>query len=613
MQRQKSLSHLSVSNLSAWTFWKQQILAPFLSYRRRLVAVFVSLILASAATALLILCLGPLMKLMFTMSPDASVALDDLLPSQLTKFIAIDSMLSIPMRWLVIYLPVAIMLAGCAKALAGYIYQVNQQYISLAVSMRLRIGLFERIILMSYSDLGKYDAGNLMSTLMNDISVIRSKLGDMISHVLRDALIVVTAIITMMTINWRGALILVLLAPVMAWSLGRGGGKIAKFAESWQQQLRELAGQVLDVRRRFDFMRSQGGENWETQRFGVVNDQYLSSIKKSLVIRSAYAPMVEWFGITIFAIFVIYYFGGSESSNSVEHSIQFLAALGLMVKPLKTIGEQFVNLAEAQGSLRQTMKLFCAAETDLKHAEDLDLNPAPINSFKICQLIAKHPGGPSTRLSDIEFKVGQMVGVVGPSGAGKSTLAKCFAGLIQPSVVEIEGIDWRELLNSVSYVSQTPFLFDQSLRENLSYASDSSSISDDSIWQALEMVEMAETIRQVGSGLDTQVAKFYANFSGGQLQRLTIARGLLRPNRRILVLDEATSGLDIQTETVVLGRLRQYVRETGRIIIMVSHRAGLFDIFDKIIFLESGEVKACGVHSILLSNSRYAAFCRTET
>jgi subfamily B ATP-binding cassette protein MsbA len=602
--------------ISIRQFWVQFILQPFISHRLRLATIAAALLLLAASTGLIILSLGPLVKVLFAAEPGGAVSIESVLPERLVKLWPGILPNSIDGRQLGTMIPLIILLAGMMKALSTYLYSLNQQAISLSVAMQLRGDLFRRLLSLPYLELKPIEPGSAMSMLMNDVSIIRAKFADFITNGVRDVLMVAAAILTMLLVNSKAAALLSLAAPVAGWLLGRGGMRIARFADQWQTQLRGLAGNLFEVRRRFEFMRAQGGEAWELSRFAKMNDRYLSSIRRSLLLRATYAPSVEFVGVVIFAIFVWFFFRQRMTSELVEQSIQFLAAMGLMVRPLKSLGEQIVNFAEAQGSLRKAIEIIHlsqrpAASALSAPAASTGENQSPSASpITVDHLVIAYENGPDVSISGLCLSPGKSIALVGPSGSGKSSIAKCLAGLIPPAVWN-SSIAWSELVRESSYVSQTPFLFDQSIRDNLTYGMPAGQGSDADILRTLRLVGLEDMIQR-GSVLDQSVAKFQGNFSGGQIQRLTIAHALLQP-KKLLILDEATASLDIETEARILEALRDEARRRGLSILAITHRQNRFQDFDEVIFLEDGAVKFRGEHQALLEVPRYAEFCRMDS
>ena len=208
----------------------------------------------------------------------------------------------------------------------------------------------------------------------------------------------------------------------------------------------------------------------------------------------------------------------------------------------------------------------------------------------------------------LALKPGRAVAVIGPSGAGKSTLLKTLAGLVNPIAWQ-GNCSWQEFASQVSMVSQEPFLFDDTLRENLLYGLEKSQQPTEAdIWTALDKVNIAGEVRSWSLGLDSRLRAIGSNISGGQLQRLVIARALLR-RRPVWLLDEATAAVDARSERDITQRLIAACHTDNRAMLAVTHRLTWLAQFDEVWFVENGRMELVGPHQELMAHPRYRAYC----
>jgi ABC-type multidrug transport system fused ATPase/permease subunit len=207
---------------------------------------------------------------------------------------------------------------------------------------------------------------------------------------------------------------------------------------------------------------------------------------------------------------------------------------------------------------------------------------------------------------NLSIEPGKAIAIIGPSGAGKSTFLKTLAGLVE--AIEWDGTpSWEEVRSDASMVSQEPFLFDDSIAENLCYGL-AERPTEASVWEALETVNIAAEIKALPDGLRTRLRAIGSNVSGGQLQRLVIARSLLR-GKSLWLLDEATSAVDAKSEKDITLRLIGACRAEGRALLAVTHRLTWLEAFDAVWFVEDGEVRLAGPHAALLRERRYRDYC----
>ena len=216
------------------------------------------------------------------------------------------------------------------------------------------------------------------------------------------------------------------------------------------------------------------------------------------------------------------------------------------------------------------------------------------------------------KAQNLALAAGQAVAIIGPSGAGKSTIVKSLAGLVAPSRWDAS-MAWVEITGHTTLVSQSPFLFKDTLRGNLLYGLPEDIrlvTTDEMLWGALRVVNLEEAVRGLPQGLESRFNPLETNLSGGQIQRLVIARAILR-RPSILMLDEATSAVDVATEHDISTRLIGTVHETGTILLAVTHRLRWLELYDQVWFVENGAVIMTGTHSKLMNNQRYRAFANT--
>jgi len=375
-----------------------------------------------------------------------------------------------------------------------------------------------------------------------------------------------------------------------------------------------MAAAVLDMRRRFTYIRAQGGEDRELFRFAALNSNYYRLIRKSIVVRSAFAPSLEFFGFLVFAG-AIYWLthGTTVAAFGPDRLIQFFAALGLLLRPLRTIGEQMARFEETKGALVAPAQLLARGDesgAQAGHAAASLRSKGPdrgrFAGLTIRSIVCGQGGHETLRASNMVLAPGRAIALVGRSGAGKSTLLKTLGGLLPPWQWQASQ-PWSELVAGSNLVSQFPFLFEGSLRDNLLYGvRRDRAISDECLEAALVTVNMRDAVMAAG-GLDTEVRAIGTAFSGGQIQRLVIARALVR-EESLWLFDEATSALDPGNEAAILSHLVEACRSAGNTLLAVSHRTGSLPNFDEVWFLGQGHFIAQGTHQALLQREDYARF-----
>ena len=591
---------------------------PVWQKKTALIIVALSLILLSLAQTAFILLIGPLFQVMFAENATSSFTLAEILPANVTNLLPGTPGLAIAKDWLIWGIPIALFLTSLCKGIASYFFQVNQQRIALWVAKTYRDRLFGRLLESPYLTILKKSPGDWMATLMNDVLFLQTRYSDFAAILLKDAVLVLAALLAVLFIHWQMALVLLILAPVMVLILGRLGGRISEYAENWQRDLREMSSRVLDLRQRFHFIAAQGGQALELDLYRTLNQSYLREIKKSLWLRSSFAPVLELVGFVGFAL-VIYLINeqkfGFDRSFGPETLIQFFAAIGVLLKPLKSIGEQFSKLAETRGALVEGYSLFRSIAAAAAPAEvPAKQSCSDLKECVIHRVAVSYTGDPEQaafRSTALDLRGIDAVAIVGPSGAGKSTLIKCLAGLIPPLIWDAS-LSYRTLQGRTAFVSQKPYFFQDSLLANLFYGTEAAAGDSDELWELLAIFELDTLVKGFPQGLAEPIQGLQSNLSGGQLQRLTIIRALLR-GREHLVLDEATSAIEDRLEKKLSSWLIARAKARGQRLFAITHRLDQLALFDQVWFVENGTIVEKGGHLELLNSRRYRQFIGDPT
>ena len=585
--------------LSHQLFW-----SPLKEQSRRLVVIAVALIFLSLAHGALLILVGPLLGTILNGDPNKPLEVTSMLPGPLQSWFG-GMALDLSLANLSYLIPGAMILFGLMKSVSTYFYHLNQNILALSMAQHYRDRLFHAILSQPYLRLSEKSPAHWMSILLNDVHMLQARFSELATNLVRDVVIVLTALVTMALIHWPSTVLLVVSAPVIALGMGRVGRTIAGYAFAWQTKLAHLVSVLLSIRERHDFIQVAKGKERELEHFAKVNQSYYDHVAKSLMVRSAFAPWVEFFG---FALFVAALYGISTGVWFGEMSgtelLQLFAALGLLVKPLKNIGEQFSKFQETRGALRSSLEIFqdgASRDPSDQPSSDPWTKPLQIHHIEV----GHQEGSPAIKGHGLVLEPGKAIALIGPSGAGKSTLLKSLAGLIPPQVWQ-SNAPWHKVHQQFRFVGQKPFLFEDTLWANLTYKADGGT-TEDSVWAALDEVGMAQEITHKPQGLNHKVGVIRPNYSGGQVQRLALARAMLAPKQGWL-MDEVTSAIDSKNERELTLKFIQWAKEQNKFLVMATHRLRWLDSFDEVWFVEDGSVKLQGKHTDLLEHDRYHAF-----
>ena len=517
--------------------------------------------------------------------------------------------------FLVVILPLIVLIAGLSKSWGTYMYSRLQQEFSLLAGAALRDKLFPAILGKSYQELAQVSPGSWMSILVNDVAFVQTRLSEVMTSFLRGGMAIVASVAAMFFLHWPSAIVMLFLMPLTARSTGATGKRIAGFSTAVQESLRRMADLVFEVRGRFDFMRAQQGERFDFQRYESANESYFRMITRSILIRSAFAPALEFFGFAVFAGFILAinrdWIGFAENGErGSELLLQFVVAIGFMVKPMREIGEQLARYHETQGAVSKCFQMLSSGTRDARpNKTDLaSVSPGAGLPLVVHDVSFRWPSsGKFFSAQDLTLTPGRSIAVVGPSGAGKSTFLKVLSGLLPPDRWNASS-SWESAVAQSALVPQQPFLFTATIRENVAYGVPD--CSDDDILSALDSIDARQFVASMPAGLGAPVSSLIANLSGGQIQRLVIARALLR-RKNILLLDEATSALDVATEGAILRRITTAAKVSRSAVVAVTHRLQWLPLFDEIWFVEEGGVSLRGTHQELIGVPRFVSFCNT--
>ena len=601
-----------------WPFMREMMVRPALRDRRVVFRIVASLIFLSVAQGLMLFLVKGFLTAFFADPTVDVLTWGELLPSRFHTLLGHLADTTMPKSTLAWVVPVGIVIAGAAKAFAGYWYTLSQQEVALRVAQEYRERMFEAILRLPWLSSTRRTPGEWMSVIMADAVFLQTRLTDLLTGFVKDGVLILACLGTLLIIHWPSALVLGLVIPVIAKMMGKAGKRIAFFAEAFQKELGFLAGTVLEMRGRFRYIKSQSGEAFEQHLFDDANDKYLRMMTSSIFLRAFITPAMEWVGFALFAGFLWAWTRGWLGAGfTPEVAIQFFVALGILLRPSREMGEQFARWQETMGGLRRSMMVMQEVTSGGHgHQGEHFRLPAVLRRhpmINIDRIKVKYGDRVAFSAQDVGIASGRAVAIIGSSGAGKSTLLKALAGLIEPA--EWAGsCRWREAVSQCAFVSQQPFLFQDTLRANLLYGLESeiaAETTDEMLWGALAVVNLADDLRALPLRLQTVFNPIGHNFSGGQIQRMVVARALLR-RRSILLLDEATSAVDGATERDMTTRLIETVHDSGTVLFVVTHRMRWLHLYDDVYFIRDGVVAARGPHKTLMGDAAYSSFVTAE-
>ena len=504
---------------------------------------------------------------------------------------------------------------GFVGLVAGGINVTLAAYIAQAVSSDLREETFRKIQTFSYANIEEFNAGNLVVRMTNDINQILNVTMMLFQILLRLPILfigsVILAIVTMPSLWWIIFLLIVLIAGLTAVMMGMMGPRFKKF-QTLLDKINAIAKENLrGVRVVKSFVREED----QFHKFSQVSDELLS---ENLYIGYAFSiiePMMMLIGYSSVYLAIWTLSGMIQSEPGLVSSIaSFIGYLSQIIFTIIMVG--FLGNGVTRGiiSIRR-IKEVLATEPAMAFPDSLDEELEGSLSFE--HVTFSYPNDDEPMLKDISFEVesGQMIGVVGATGAGKSTLAQLIPRLFDPQEgsVKIGGRDLRELSQgtlrkNVSIVLQRAILFSGTIADNLRQGKLNASLPE--MERAARIAQASEFISRMEESFDSAVEERGSNFSGGQKQRMSIARGVVN-NPNILILDDSTSALDAKSEKLVQEALNKELQGTTTIII--AQKISSVVHADKILVLDQGRLIGQGTHAELVAtNDVYREIYETQ-
>jgi ATP-binding cassette subfamily B protein len=522
----------------------------------------------------------------------------------------------------------AVLVAGMiAIAIATAVFSVWQTYLSNQVGQRvmhdLRAAVYSHLQRMSLAFFTRTRTGEIQSRISNDIGGLDSVVTTTATTIAQNATTVIAALVAMLILSWQLALLSLVFLPLFVWLTRRVGQARRKITTQQQRQLADMSALVSESLSVSGIMLGK-----TMGRGGDLADRFRAESESiaDLEVRSRMAG--RWVMSTIQMTFaiqpaIIYFLAGQSfvgSSLSIGTVVAFTTLQTRLLFPIQSL---LGVGADMQSSLALFDRIFEYLDlpVDIVEApEPVTLRPDEVlGEVRLENLSFRYAGpnpmkpdeGSEWTLRDIDLVVpaGTRTAIVGETGSGKTTLGYLVARLYEPQTgrVTIDGIDIREvslpsLAQTVGVVSQETYLFHASVRENLRFARPDA--TDEEVEDAARAARIHDLISALPAGYDTVVGERGYRFSGGEKQRMAIARTILR-NPPVLVLDEATSALDTQTEYAVQAELERLVE--GRTTITIAHRLSTVRDAEQIVVLDKGRIVERGTHFELLGLGGYYA------
>lgn len=504
------------------------------------------------------------------------------------------------------------------------------------LAFRLRNALYQRIVFAPLGILREERSGDLMTRITDDVRVWHNLVAAM-ANIIRAVVLVVFFVFAMFIKSFKLTLFVLLILPLLAYLIKTIGRRIRSASTDIQQQSANIYSQLKETLFGIKIIKSFTSEQTEIKRFQSINwRQYCSALRRARF-AALLPPTIEWLGaVGIATVFGLGCWGVITGQLSTADFISYIAMVAWMFKPIKTIGNVNSALQQCLASAERIFYLLdFGAETGQQNSiDEPDLSTEKSTdgielqnirgavtfqnvTFSYSQDSENQQASSKPVIDNVTFeaKPGEVVALVGPSGSGKTTLLNLLlrfyevnSGKILIDDVLISEVKLESLRQNIALVPQDTFLFDGTILENIGYGCPGA--TDAAIVAAAQKANAHEFITKIPKGYATPIGEAGVKLSGGEQQRLSIARALLK-DAPILVLDEATSSLDTQSEALIQESLTNLMQ--GRTSFIIAHRLSTVVRADKILVIKDGEILETGTHQTLLAKGGlYKKFCEMQ-
>ncbi len=505
---------------------------------------------------------------------------------------------------LIVY-PLLFVVAFFIKGFFRYGQSYLMRWCGVRVLQCLRNELYEKIIRLPLGFFDSSQVGMLHSRIVMDVNAIGNSLPALVT-LSRSVLEVIGYIGVAFYMAPGLASIAIFIFPLAAFPVFYFGKRLRAVSRRNQSKISDVSVVLNETFSGVHVIKAFATEDYESKRFQVENEKLTKIARKGIIFHEMSSPVMDIIGALGIA-FVMWYCGGLVMGGELTQGqfISFIFAAGLTYSPIKKINSANLGIQRALAGAERVFALLHSADIAVEKQGETDFEQ-PFQELVLENVNFHYPGTDTLALKDINLtiKAGERVALVGPSGAGKSTLARLVPrfyeveeGSISINNKPLAAYTLTGLRRHIGIVSQDAFLFNLSVKDNISYGQENA--ADQDIIAAAKAAYAHDFIKEMDEGYATLVGEQGVKLSGGQKQRITIARALFK-NPSLLILDEATSALDTESESKVQAALDNLMK--NRTSIVIAHRLSTIVHADKIVVMQQGEIVTMGTHRELLEN-----------
>ena len=497
---------------------------------------------------------------------------------------------------------ISLLVVFLAKSLAEFLGGVLIQSVGHRAITDLRNSVYAKIIRQPIGFFQHEPAGRLISAVINDVERARLAVSEYLADLFRQAFSLVVFLCVLLQIDWKMTLGAVVLLPMVVWPVGKLGRRIRRSVESSQTKLGELSQILQETIGGNRIVKAFGMEEFEIRKFRGSAARLLRETMRWVRAQVVTSPLMDLLQPLVISVLLVYARDKiSQHQMTVGLFLAFVYTLFKSYEPVKRMGAVYQQFQQAHGATTQVFAyLDLPEEKDRPGSAEL---PPFSRDVIFDEVNFSYDSAPILRGISFQARKGEVVAFVGSSGAGKTTLVNLLPRFYEPTsgTVMIDGVDTRDvtlrsLRGQIAMVTQENILFHDTVWNNICYGL--ANVSRESVVGAAQAALAHDFIQELPLGYDTVIGERGARLSGGQRQRIAIARAILKDSP-ILVLDEATSELDAESEMFVQKALANLM--VGRTTFVIAHRLATIRRADKILVLEEGQIRESGTHAELLA------------
>lgn len=509
-------------------------------------------------------------------------------------------------RWVLPFVAVGVFLLRGVGSFLGVYYN---EFVGASVVTRVKREVFDHLIILPAEFYTETSQGMILHRLNNGVGQIQAAVTNALKILIKEGFTVICLLAYVFYLNWQLSLVFLVISPFLALVVSVSTRQLRKIAKKNER----IAGQLLQVSKElvsnYNVVRGFGAEEYEKKRYGSALSRAFKAQLRIRRISAIFSPISQLIVAAAVAVIVFFILNPMFLDNSTTGElVGYLTAVALLPKSLQQLSG--INMIIQRGLIGAELVfeiLDTAPERDDGEFESKSVQ----GKIDVKGLSFTYPGADKAVLKNISFTVepGEMVALVGRSGSGKTTLASLIFRQyrVNDGSISLDGVDINQyklanLRSHIAAVNQNIALFDDTVRNNVAYGDNN--YSDEEIHQALARAHAAQFVDEMPEGLDTMTGENGVKMSGGQRQRLSLARAFLK-DAPIIILDEATSALDNESERIVTQAIEELAN--SRTSIVIAHRLSTILKADRLIVMQDGEIVESGTHEELLEAEGYYA------